>query len=323
LEGDNHVVLDDFYLGEPVESPDAFAVPVKLALAVLRNREGQVVLDVPVSGSLTSPEFSFGDAIRGAFGNILGKIAAAPLTMLGSMFGAPEADLSQAEFSPGSTEFTDETQRKLEVLKRALQERPGLKLVIEWQPTPEADRAAARHQRLAELVDEQRKQIAASIGDGEVTESQALRALYAERVLGESFPAGGPGSSTEAAPQSEADRAAWYERFWHWFWGPWPEQGQGSVAETQSSPTPSGSAPDISEDRMRQELLASLELDQGAMEALARSRADAAREQLVSAGIPADRIDVARQNDALAADEGKRPLIQFELTPAAGTALAE
>lgn len=318
LEGNNHVVLDNFYLGEPVESPDALGVPIKLALAVLRNRDGQVVLDVPVSGSLKSPEFSFADAIRGAFRNVLGKIATAPFALLGSMFGAPDTDLSQAEFPAGQAEFSEDTQRKLDVLARALQDRPTLKLIVHWQPTPEADREALRQHHLGELIQRQREQLAARTG-GEVTEAQALRALYAERIGGVSL-GDAPAQSVEGATaETDEERAAWYARFWRWFWGPWPEEGERPGEEAPPADASVMPAlPDVSEEAMRQELLASMQLEQSAFEDLARSRAEAARNRLAEAGVAADRIEVARDDreaEAEAAAAGT-PMIRFELQEA-------
>ena len=107
LDGSNHIVLEDFYLGESVPSPDALNVPIKLALSVLRNSEGEVVLNVPVGGSLTAPNFDFAQTIRSAIGTALGNVASAPFKFLGSLFGAPDADLSRVEFPPGRAEVTE------------------------------------------------------------------------------------------------------------------------------------------------------------------------------------------------------------------------
>lgn len=140
LDGKNHVVLSNFSLGDPVPSPDALAMPIKLALAVLRNGQGDVVLDILVSGSLDSPNFSFDKTIREAIGNVFSRVASTPFSFLGSLFGGNDADISQAQFPPGRSDFDDATTRKLDVLAKALQDRPGLKLVIHPQQSSEADR---------------------------------------------------------------------------------------------------------------------------------------------------------------------------------------
>ena len=56
VEGDNKVIIDLLELGDEVDSPDAISVPVKLAIALLEDRDGRIELDLPVSGDLDDPE---------------------------------------------------------------------------------------------------------------------------------------------------------------------------------------------------------------------------------------------------------------------------
>ena len=58
LDSQNVIFLDQFTFGDRVESPQATKLPVKLAIALLKNRNGEIKLDLPVSGSLDDPKFS-------------------------------------------------------------------------------------------------------------------------------------------------------------------------------------------------------------------------------------------------------------------------
>ncbi len=148
LEIQDRVRLDQFYLGDKVDSPDATRLPVKLALALLRDRKGVMALELPVDGSLDDPDFHYGKVVWKAIANLLGKIAASPFTLLGKLFGAADQDLSFAAFAPGSAAPDAAALKTIEVLRKSLAERPDLSIEVEAATDPGADPAALRRQAL-------------------------------------------------------------------------------------------------------------------------------------------------------------------------------
>ena len=60
MTAENNVFLDQLTFGEKIESPDALAIPVTLAVALLKNRRGEIDLHLPVSGSINDPQFRIG-----------------------------------------------------------------------------------------------------------------------------------------------------------------------------------------------------------------------------------------------------------------------
>ncbi len=144
VKSENVLTLDGFTFGDKVNHPDATSMPVKLGFAVLRDRSGQIVLDVPVEGSLDDPDFSFGRVIVRALLNILRNIVTAPFKLLGSLFGGGSADLSEAPFDAGASALGADATARLDALRKSLGERPDLKLSIEGAVDTIADRAALR-----------------------------------------------------------------------------------------------------------------------------------------------------------------------------------
>ncbi len=144
VKAENVLTLDGFTFGDKMEHPDATSLPVKLGFAVLRDRAGQIVLDVPVEGSLDDPDFSFGRVIVRALLNILRNIVSAPFKLLGSLFGGGSADLSEAPFDAGASLLTADATTRLDALRRSLTERPELKLSIEGAIDTVTDRMALR-----------------------------------------------------------------------------------------------------------------------------------------------------------------------------------
>ena len=140
LTAQNRLVLDQLVLGDKVDSPKATKLPVQLALALLKDSDGVIDLNLPISGSLNEPEFSIGGILFKAFTNLLAKAVTSPFSLLGSMFGGHGEELSWVEFEPGSRAIPDSGKQKLESLAKALADRPALKMEITGRVDPVADK---------------------------------------------------------------------------------------------------------------------------------------------------------------------------------------
>ena len=139
LDAKNHLFLDQFTFGSKVDSPEATKLPVRLAVALLKDREGRINLNIPVSGSLNDPKFKIGPIILKIILNILVKAATAPFALLGHLFGHGES-LSYLTFPPGSAALDPAALKKVEHLETALYDHPGLKLDITGRFDPAADK---------------------------------------------------------------------------------------------------------------------------------------------------------------------------------------
>jgi hypothetical protein len=151
LDAQNVVLLDQFTLGDPVESPDALKLPIRLAIALLKDRQGKIDLDIPLTGQTDDPQFSIGRLVLKVLGNLIVKAVTAPFALLGSIFGGGE-ELGFVAFAPGAVQVDEEGQKKIDVLAKALYDRPLLKLEITGHTDPVADREALRKTRLEELI---------------------------------------------------------------------------------------------------------------------------------------------------------------------------
>jgi hypothetical protein len=139
LTAKNTIFLDQLTFGDKVDSPDATKLPVKLGVALLQDRKGKISIEIPVSGDLDDPQFSVGGVGLKVIVNLLVKAATSPFALLGAVFGGGE-QLSYAEFEYGTASITPETQKKLDILIKALADRPGLKLDIAGHADPDKDR---------------------------------------------------------------------------------------------------------------------------------------------------------------------------------------
>ncbi len=129
IDADQKVLLDQLTLGNEVDSPDAISLPIKLGIALLKDRQGRIDLDIPVTGDLDDPEFNYGHVVFDVIVNLITKIVTSPLAILGGAFGGGE-ELSYMDFSYGDVSISEENTKKLDTLITILYERPGLNLEI-------------------------------------------------------------------------------------------------------------------------------------------------------------------------------------------------
>ncbi len=157
LAGENKFVINTLKLGERVDSPDAMSLPLDLAIALLEDSNGIIDLDLPISGSLDDPQFSYGKIVWKAIVNVLTKLVTAPFRVLGKLLGVSAEKMESVTFDPGSSTVLPPEQEKLKTLAEAMAKRPALTLTIEPGYDPASDRRALQVQAM-------RREVAAGSG---------------------------------------------------------------------------------------------------------------------------------------------------------------
>ncbi len=339
LTAENDLSFDRLYLGAATDSPDAIGAPIKLGLDLLRDRQEQIHIDVPVTGRLDRLELGWQHLVNQAIANTVGNVLASPFDFLASAFGGAEAEqlnLSRVTFEPGSAELSDEARRVLDVLAEAMAERPGLNLRIlpGVDETADADvlrrlalrRAAARAQRATVAGDEAPREEAIDTDDQTSTEPDEdaepapaayemyVRQRFAELVAtGKVDPVSLNGAPVEPVPEG-SDPDVEYAR---------PagvngdEDGDGNRDEPEDEPTPDqapgeGEPSALALEQIEAAVLGAMTLDDSELVELARRRAEAVASYLTErAGIESRRIE--RGDAERAVDAGRGAAVMFEL----------
>ncbi|MGV0960826.1 MAG: DUF748 domain-containing protein [Limnohabitans sp.] len=162
LSAENRLFIDQLTFGDKVDSPDATQLPVQLAISLLKDKRGQINIQLPIAGSLDDPQFSLGGLIFRVIGNLFVKAVTSPFALLGAMFGDGQ-ELSQLSFAPGRASLYEAALQKLQTLAKAMREREGLTLEItagsDTQTDPEGLRRAALERA---VLNEKRKDMTPS-----------------------------------------------------------------------------------------------------------------------------------------------------------------
>jgi len=275
LEARNKLLLDQFDFGEKVDSPKATHLPVRLAVSLLKDRDGRITLDLPVSGSLDDPKFRVGRIILKMIGNLLVKVATSPFALLGSLFGGGGAELDVVTFAPGAATLDEAAHGRLDTLAKALYDRPGLRLEIAGRSDQVADREGLRH--------------------------AALQRAVKREKLEELIKKGGTAPSLDAVAVEPAEYETYltlaYKR------GRFAKP-RNFLGIAKSEPVP----------EMERLLLGSLEPGPEALRQLAATRAEAVQAYLLQKGkVKADQVFVVASSGAAAAQKGKGPATRVDL----------
>jgi pyruvate/2-oxoglutarate dehydrogenase complex dihydrolipoamide acyltransferase (E2) component len=259
LDAKNQVILNQLTFGEKVDSPSATQLPVLLAVALLKDRNGVIDINLPVSGTLSDPQFSVGAIVWKVIVNLLTKALTAPFALLS---GGGADDLSQVQFAPGTTRVTDAGRQALDKVAKALADRPSLMMTV----TGAADTVSERDEARRSLLDER-------ISAEARRERQRAAPAAAQPASGASAPA--------LPPPSAAERAAALKRLYQQT--PLPDRPRNLINQLK----------DIPPAEMAQRLLAGITITDDTMRELALQRGLAVRDALIAQGLPSERLFLA------------------------------
>ncbi|MFJ2549262.1 DUF748 domain-containing protein [Pseudomonas sp. NPDC087612] len=149
LKAENKVVVEQLQLGEKVDSPDAVDLPIRLAVALLKDTDGKISIELPVTGDLNDPQFSVMPIVWQTLRNLVLRAAQAPFKFIGGLVsGGDSQDLGNVAFAAGSSDLGPDAQSALDKLATALKERPALRLEIEGTSAQSSDGPLIAQQRL-------------------------------------------------------------------------------------------------------------------------------------------------------------------------------
>ena len=149
LKAENKVVVEQLQLGEKVDSADAVDLPIRLAIALLKDSDGKISIELPVSGDLNNPQFSVMPIVWQTLRNLVVRAATAPFKFIGGLVsGGGSEDLGNVSFAAGASELNKDAEGALNTLASALKERPTLRLEIEGTAAADSDGKFLAAQRL-------------------------------------------------------------------------------------------------------------------------------------------------------------------------------
>ena len=263
LTASNKLVLNQLTFGDKVEGAPA-SLPVKLAVALLADRNGVIDINLPVSGSLNDPQFSLGPIIFKVIVNLIVKAITAPFSLLASAFGGGGDELSVVVFAPGSAALLPDARLGLDKVAQALAQRPGLKMTVVGTSSLEAERDAYKRERLISLLQAEKRRSLVTSGSSTGAQAATVPLSVSEEEM--------PGLLKEV-----------YRR-----------------ADIPKPRNLAGLAKDLTGPEMEALLLANIPVAEEAMRELALQRGVVVKDYLSSRQLPAERLFLGAVKPAVA-----------------------
>ena len=128
--------------------PAAAKIPMKAAMYVITDRKGHAKMELPVTGDVSSPEFSFRKVIWKTFLNLVVKIAASPVDFIAKAVAGDETFKPITLAVDAPKELTIEHVHQLNAIADYLKEKQEMDLEIFLTPHADAGLNAKRESEL-------------------------------------------------------------------------------------------------------------------------------------------------------------------------------
>ncbi len=128
FKGENVIRVKNIYPGRSTGNNQA--LPLKLGINLLKDRENNLLLDIPIYGDFNDPQFRIYRVVLQALKNLIVRAAASPLTMITKTLGLSEERVSSISFDYLSSELAEEEIKKLAEISKVLELKEGVEVKL-------------------------------------------------------------------------------------------------------------------------------------------------------------------------------------------------
>src|SRR5437016_2789222 len=167
------------------EAKKRLGLPLGLIVALIQAGNGNIVVNVPVAGSLKDPRFDWSETIWSAIRNVLKNVLASPFRLIGSLFSSEEKmeepKVNPVTFAAGSAVLAPAAGQQLLRVADFMRQTPYVSLTLNPVVAP-ADLDTLKAEAVAAKV----QQFAKERGISE--QVMAIRGYFAVRLPSEKLP---------------------------------------------------------------------------------------------------------------------------------------
>lgn len=140
----NELVIRNVELGR--KTGGLYDIPIKLALFILKDVNGDINLDIPVTGDLSDPKTRIGKIVWNTFKGFMVKIVSSPFKALGNLLGAEPDELEEIAFDYADTTLVRKQERSLDLLLKLEEMKPGMLIEMQYLNDRKLERSDAAGQ---------------------------------------------------------------------------------------------------------------------------------------------------------------------------------
>jgi hypothetical protein len=134
LTSENKLIIRNAHLGE--KSGGLMNLPLKLALYLLKDLHGDIILDLPLTGDMNDPKTKIGRLVWQTLKNVVVKVVASPFIALSGLLGVEPAEVKGLEFNYTDTTLTSTHLRRIKLYTELEQKKPDMKIELNYFNDP-------------------------------------------------------------------------------------------------------------------------------------------------------------------------------------------
>lgn len=131
IKSENHIRIEQFTYGKKLKEVDPqLKLPLRLAVAILRDQHGNIDLEIPVRGDLNDPDYKIGKVVLQILRNVIVKCVSAPYTLIARSLNVDEEDLKTLHYQQLQVEVSEDQVKTVNTLAKVLEQKPDLRLQL-------------------------------------------------------------------------------------------------------------------------------------------------------------------------------------------------
>ena len=135
---ENKLIIRNAKLGK--KSGGLMNLPLKLAVYLLKDINGDIILDLPLTGDLNDPKTKIGHLVWQVLKNVVVKVVASPFMALSRLMGVDPAEVKGIEFNYADTMLTDRHIRRIKLFTELEKKKPDMKMELTYYNDTELEK---------------------------------------------------------------------------------------------------------------------------------------------------------------------------------------
>lgn len=129
LNLENKLIVHNAEIGNKRKSA-FYKLPLKIALYILKDKDGVINMDIPVQGDLNDPKINFNKIVWKTLGNFLIKTTTSPFRALSNLVNVDPSDIKEINYTYLDTSLTATRERQLKLLRKIETSKPDLDIEL-------------------------------------------------------------------------------------------------------------------------------------------------------------------------------------------------
>ncbi|MCA6075432.1 DUF748 domain-containing protein [Fulvivirga sedimenti] len=180
----NEIDILDVKVGNKLDIESEYKIPLRFAVGLLKDVNGDIRLEVPIEGDLHDPEYKLGKVILKVIMNLFAKAVASPYNLLARAFDADEDDLKSIKFGNDQDSLANPQIKTMDLTARVLERKSDLKVLLEYVFNEKEEKEIIALQYAKEKYLQQAPDSIRGLGRDQVSNRDSLFVLYLEDKVG-------------------------------------------------------------------------------------------------------------------------------------------